>query len=62
MKKLVQIIFLSILGESALPIILSLAIISLMKQILVHKIFSSTALWRLKKASRKMKNNMWLIE
>lgn len=62
MKQLVQIIFLSILGESALPIILALGTIFMLMQLSLHKIFAGKALRKLKKESRKMKNNMWLIE
>ena len=62
MKQLIQIIFLSILGESALPIILALGTIIMLTQISVHKIFAGKAVRRLKKESRKMEKNMWLIE
>ncbi len=62
MKQLSQIIFFSILGESAVQIILALSTVIMLTQIFVHKIFTGKTRRIVRKKSSEMENNMWLIE
>ncbi|MEO6638365.1 MAG: hypothetical protein ABIN25_08815 [Ginsengibacter sp.] len=62
MKQLSQLIFFSILGESALPIILALGTFVILIQIFQHKIFISKTSWLLRKQNKEIEDNMWLIE
>ncbi len=62
MKQLSQIIFFSVLGESAMQIVLAISTAVMFTQIFVHKIFTGRSRWIGRKKKRRLEDNMWLIE